>query len=63
MTYTELDQQLQGRNRERRKLANSTYAERRGEGVIAIKLHATDILRKESHLLSKDGKTAYTIEL
>jgi hypothetical protein len=44
MNYTQLDEQLQGRNRERRKLANNTYAERRGEGVIAIRLHATDIL-------------------
>jgi len=44
MNYTELDKQLQGRNRERRKLANNTYAERRGDSVIAIRLHNTDIL-------------------
>lgn len=43
MKYTELDAQLTGRNHDRRKLANNTYAERRGE-AIAIRLHDTDVL-------------------
>jgi hypothetical protein len=47
MNYRELDKQLQGRNRDARKLANNTYAQRRelhGDNVIAIRLHSTDIL-------------------
>jgi hypothetical protein len=44
MNYTELNASLQGRNANRRKLANNTYAERRELGAIAIRLHATDIL-------------------
>lgn len=43
MTYAELDRMLQGRCRERRKLANNTYARREGD-VLYIRLHATDIL-------------------
>jgi hypothetical protein len=42
-TYSSLNAQLAGRNAQRCKLANNTYAERRGE-AIAIRLHATDIL-------------------
>lgn len=44
MNYTTLNEQLTGRCKDRRKLANNTYAERRGDGEIAIRLHATDIL-------------------
>lgn len=44
MNYQDLNDQLTGRNAERRKLANNTYAERRGDGAIAIRLHSTDIL-------------------
>lgn len=43
MNYSYLDTQLQGRNRNSRKLANNTYAERR-DSNIAIRLHQTDIL-------------------
>jgi len=43
MNYTTLNEQLQGRNHNRRKLANNTYAERH-EDAIAIRLHDTDIL-------------------
>jgi hypothetical protein len=44
MNYEQLNEQLTGRCKDRRKLANNTYAERRGEGKIAIRLHATDIM-------------------
>lgn len=44
MNYLKLDEQLQGRCRYSRKLANNTYAERRDDGVIAIRLRKTDIL-------------------
>lgn len=43
MNYQQLNEKLTGRNAERRKLENNTYAERRGE-CIAIRLHATDIM-------------------
>uniref|UniRef100_A0A6M3IRX7 Uncharacterized protein n=1 Tax=viral metagenome TaxID=1070528 RepID=A0A6M3IRX7_9ZZZZ len=43
MNFKELDQKLQGRYKQRRKLANNTYACRRGEGI-TIQLHATDIV-------------------
>lgn len=33
----------------RKKLANNTYAERRGEGKIAVVLHATDVLTYHRH--------------
>jgi hypothetical protein len=57
MTYTELNESLSGRCKERRKLANNTYAERRGDGVIAIKLHKTDILtfRKDETIIVNTG--------
>jgi hypothetical protein len=42
--YRELDEKLQGRNKDRRKVGNNTYAERRDDGSIAIRLHATDIV-------------------
>lgn len=43
MTKQTLEEKLQGRNRNGRKIANNTYAERRGD-AIAIRLHSTDIL-------------------
>ena len=43
LDYQTLDEKLQGRNKDRRKLANNTYAERR-QDTIAIRLHATDVL-------------------
>lgn len=42
--YSDLNAQLSGRNQDRRKLANNTYAERRDNGAIAIRLHATDVV-------------------
>lgn len=51
MNYTEADAKLQGRNKNRRKLANHTYLERRGPDAIAVKLHATDVLT-----FYKDGR-------
>jgi len=42
MNYHEAIEKLNGRDR--RKLANNTYLEKRAEGNIAVKLHATDIL-------------------
>lgn len=42
MTYEELDAQLIGRNLNRCKLANNTYAHRVGD-AIAIRLHDTDV--------------------
>ena len=44
MNYKDADEKLQGRCRERRKLANNTYLERRSLGEIAVRLHSTDIL-------------------
>lgn len=43
MTYNELNEKLTGRNKNGRKLANNTYAERRGDNI-AIRLHSTDVL-------------------
>lgn len=43
MGYAELDRQLQGRNKESRKLAFATYLQRRGENI-ALRLHDTDIV-------------------
>lgn len=43
-SYATYDAMLTGRCSQRRKLANNTYAERRPGGVIAIRLHATDII-------------------
>lgn len=53
--YAELDAALTGRNSQRRKLANNTYAERRDNGSIAIRLHDTDIIT-----LHKDGSLTVT---
>lgn len=44
MDYAKADALLQGRCKDRRKVANNTYLERRREGVIALKLHETDVL-------------------
>lgn len=43
MDYSTLDQRLSGRNQNGRKLANNTYAERRGDNI-AIRLHSTDVI-------------------
>jgi len=44
MTYEIANEKLQGRCSQRRKIANNTYLERREDGTIAVRLHATDIL-------------------
>lgn len=44
MNYSTGLAQLTGRNRDRRKLANNTYLERREDGILAIRLHSTDIM-------------------
>lgn len=44
MNYQTLNEKLTGRNSKSRKLANNTYAERRSDGSIAIKLHSTDVV-------------------
>jgi hypothetical protein len=44
MTYTAADTKLQGRNHRSRKIANNTYLERRQDGVIAVRLHNTDVV-------------------
>jgi len=44
MEYRDADAKLQGRCRERRKLENNTYLERRYTGAIAVRLHSTDVL-------------------
>lgn len=43
-SYTDADSELTGRCKERRKVANNTWAERRPNGDIAIRLHATDVV-------------------
>ncbi len=50
MTYNEAEKLLQGRCRNRRKLQNNTYLERRDPSSIAIRLHTTDIIT-----LHRDG--------
>lgn len=42
-TYADLDAKLTGRCSKSRKVANNTYAERRGDDI-AIRLHATDVV-------------------
>lgn len=44
MTYHDADSHLQGRCRERRRLQNNTYLERRPGDDIAVRLHSTDVL-------------------
>lgn len=62
-SFTYFDSQLQGRNKSKRKLANNTYAERRGEDI-AIRLHQTDILtyKKDGTIVANSGgwKTSTT---
>lgn len=41
--YASYDAQLQGRNAQRRKIANNTYLERRGDDI-AVRLHSTDVV-------------------
>lgn len=55
-TYETLNEQLSGRNHNGRKIANNTYAERRGE-AIAIRLHSTDILTfdKDGSIVANTG--------
>lgn len=48
-TYADLDAKLTGRCSQSRKIANNTYAERRGDDI-AIRLHATDVVT-----LHRDG--------
>lgn len=43
-SYTEADAQLTGRCKERRKIANNTWLERRGDDAIAVRLHQTDVV-------------------
>ena len=59
MDYKQLDALLTGRCKQRRKLANNTYAERRFDGYangcgVAIKLHDTDVLT-----FYADGRVRY----
>lgn len=51
-SYTEADSILTGRCKDRRKVDNNTYAERRTDGSIAIRLHATDVVT-----FRQDGST------
>src|SRR4029077_16768691 len=44
MNYQQAAEQLVGRCRERRKIANNTYLIRRDTDEIAVRLHATDVL-------------------
>jgi len=53
-SYKEADALLQGRNHQRRKLANNTWLERREDGSIAVRLHSTDVI---TYL--PDGSTVY----
>lgn len=50
--FSKYNEQLTGRNAQRRKLGNNTYVERRGADSIALRLHYTDIL-----LFNRDGET------
>lgn len=53
-TFERLDAELVGRCAASRKLGNNTYAERRSDGGIAVKLHATDVV---THY--PDGRAVY----
>lgn len=44
MNYQTATKELAGRDKDRHKLDNNTYLERRGNGDIAVRLHDTDIL-------------------
>jgi hypothetical protein len=52
MNFTQANDLLQGRNKESRKLENNTYLIRKSWDVIAIRLHATEIIT-----FYADGKT------
>lgn len=43
-TFESVSAVLVGRCKDRRKVANNTYLERRDDGAIALKLHATDVV-------------------
>lgn len=57
MKFAYLDSQLTGRSAQRRKLANNTYAERRPDGSIAIRLHSTDIaaFQPDGRIIARSG--------
>ena len=44
MDYQEASRELQGRCKNRRKVANNTYLERRDGDAIAVRLHDTDVI-------------------
>ena len=54
MDYAKASSLLTGRCANRRKVANNTYLERRDNGAIAVKLHATDVLT-----LFPDGRVLF----
>jgi len=64
MTYAEADAKLQGRCKDSRKVGNNTYLQRRGENIIAVRLHKTDILmlhpNGDVHLNSGGWRTVTT---
>jgi hypothetical protein len=43
-SYTDADAQLTGRCKDRRKIANNTWLERRDDETIAVRLHQTDVV-------------------
>ena len=43
-SYTDADEILTGRCKDRRKITNNTWLERRGPDEIAVRLHATDVV-------------------
>jgi len=56
--YADYDARLQGRNATRRKIANNTYLERREDGSIVVRLHATDVVtvyRDDTCMLNTGG--------
>lgn len=52
MNYQNANEKLTGRNKDRRKLENNTYLERRDAETIAVRLHNTDIV-----MFKSDGST------
>ena len=57
MNYHEAETMLKGRCRERRRLDNNTYLERRDGETIAIRLHRTDVLSlmADGHIVIRTG--------
>lgn len=51
MNFNTLDAKLVGRCAKGRKIANNTYAQRRGDDAIAIRFHATDVV-----VFGRDGR-------